>query len=83
MNTQTDSSGEGLTLKRVSLTPTQLKVLSSLQMIQIAAAHLVFNQSKTAHVTALFISLHWLPVVACIKFKTRTLAYKTATKTPT
>ena len=45
------------------------------------AARLVFNQPKTAHVTPLFISLHWLPVAACIKFKTLTLAYKTATKT--
>ena len=36
---------------------------------------------KTAHVTPLFISLHWLPVAARIKFKTLTLAYKTATKT--
>ena len=52
-----------------------------LQMIQNAAARLVFNQPKTAHVTPLLISLHWLPVAARIKFKTLTLAYKTATKT--
>ena len=45
-----------------------------LQMIQIAAPRLVFNQPKTAHVTPLFISLHWLPVAAHIKFKTLTLA---------
>ncbi len=32
-----------------------------------------------AHVTPLFISLHWLPVAACIKFKTLMLAYRTTT----
>ncbi len=31
---------------------------------------------KRAHVTPLFISLHWLPVAARIKFKTLMLAYK-------
>ena len=55
--------------------------LKPLQMIQNAAARLVFSQPKTAHVTPLLISLHWLPVAACIKFKTLTLAYKIATKT--
>ncbi|XP_071374645.1 uncharacterized protein, partial [Centroberyx affinis] len=52
-----------------------------LQMIQNAAARLVFNQPKRAHVTPLFISLHWLPVAARIKFKSLMLAYKTITKT--
>ncbi len=32
-----------------------------------------------AHVTPLFISLHWLPVAARIKFKTLMLEYRTAT----
>ncbi|XP_073682691.1 uncharacterized protein [Garra rufa] len=50
-----------------------------LQMIQNAAARLVFNEPKKAHVTPLFISLHWLPVAARIKFKTLMLAYRTAT----
>ncbi len=50
-----------------------------LQMIQNAAARLVFNKPKRAHVTPLFISLHWLPVAARIKFKTLMLAYRTAT----
>ncbi len=40
---------------------------------------LVFNEPERAHVTPLFISLHWLSVVACIKFKTLMLAYRTAT----
>ncbi len=43
-------------------------------MIQNAAARLVFNEPKRAHVTPLFISLHWLPVAARIKFKTPMLA---------
>ncbi len=48
-------------------------------MIQNAAARLVFNEPKRAHVTPLFISLHWLPVAAHIKFKTLMLAYRTTT----
>ncbi len=48
-------------------------------MIQNAAAWLVFNEPKRVHVTPLFISLHWLPVAAHIKFKTLMLAYKTTT----
>ncbi len=35
-----------------------------LQMIQNAAARLVFSEPKRAHVTPLFISLHWLPFAA-------------------
>ncbi|XDV48468.1 hypothetical protein PO909_017874 [Leuciscus waleckii] len=50
-----------------------------LQMIQNAAARLVFNEPKRAHVTPLFISLHWLPLAARIKFKALTLAYRTIT----
>ncbi len=42
--------------------------------IQNAAARLVFSDSKRAHVTPLFVSLHWLPVTARIKFKTLMLA---------
>ncbi len=48
-------------------------------MIQNAAARLVFSEPKRAHVTPLFISLHWLPRAACIKFKTLMLAYRTTT----
>uniref|UniRef100_A0A672M4X8 UTP6 small subunit processome component n=1 Tax=Sinocyclocheilus grahami TaxID=75366 RepID=A0A672M4X8_SINGR len=50
-----------------------------LQLIQNAAAKVVFNEPKKAHVTPLFISLHWLPVAACIKFKVLMFAYKTTT----
>src|SRR4029434_3881593 len=41
-------------------------VVKPLQMIQNAAARLVFNQPKRAHVTPLLIELHWLPVAARI-----------------
>ncbi len=53
--------------------------IKPLQMIQNAAERLVFNKPKKAHVTSLFISLHWLPVAAPIKFKTLMLAYRTTT----
>ncbi len=42
--------------------------------------HVLFsNEPKTALVTPLLISLHWLPVVARIKFKTLVLSYRTPT----
>ena len=37
-------------------------------MVQSAAAHLVFNQPKRAHVPLLFIDLRWLPMPVQIKF---------------
>ncbi len=55
------------------------KTIKPLQMIRNAAARLVFNEPKRNHVTPLFISLHWLPVAARIKFKTLMLAYRTTT----
>ncbi len=53
--------------------------IKPLQMIQNVAARLVFNEPKRAHVTPLFVSLHWLPVAARIQFKTLMLAYRTTT----
>ncbi len=53
--------------------------IKPLQMIQKAAARLVFSEPKKAHVIPLFVSLHWLPVAARIKFKTLMLAYTIAT----
>ncbi len=53
--------------------------IKPLQMIQNAAARLVFNEPKRAHVTPLFVSLHWLPVAARIQFKALMLAYRTTT----
>ena len=54
-------------------------MVKPLQMIQNAAARLVFNQPKRAHVTPLLIELHWLPVAARIKFKSLMLAYRVLT----
>ncbi|KAK3510028.1 hypothetical protein QTP70_026003, partial [Hemibagrus guttatus] len=53
-----------------------LNAIRLLQMIQNAAARLVFNLSKFSHTTPLLRSLHWLPVAARIRFKTLMLAYK-------
>ncbi|KAK3539832.1 hypothetical protein QTP70_013351 [Hemibagrus guttatus] len=53
-----------------------LNAIRSLQMIQNAAAQLVFNLPKFSHTTPLLRSLHWLPVAARIRFKTLMLAYK-------
>ncbi len=55
--------------------------IKPLQMIQNAAARLVFNEPKRAHVTPLFISLHWLPVAARIQFKTLMLCMHVETTT--
>ncbi|KAK3516999.1 hypothetical protein QTP70_029970 [Hemibagrus guttatus] len=53
-----------------------LNTIRPLQMIQNAAARLVFNLPKFSHTTPLLRSLHWLPVAARIRFKTLMLAYK-------
>ncbi len=36
--------------------------IKPLQLIQNAAARLIFNEPKRTHVTSLFINLHWLPI---------------------
>ncbi|KAI4892208.1 hypothetical protein NFI96_024095, partial [Prochilodus magdalenae] len=53
-----------------------LRAIRPLQLVQNAAARLIFNLPKFTHVTPLLRSLHWLPVVARIRFKTLMLAYK-------
>ncbi|KAI4889136.1 hypothetical protein NFI96_015148 [Prochilodus magdalenae] len=53
-----------------------LRGIRPLQLVQNAAARLIFNLPKFTHVTPLLRSLHWLPVVARIRFKTLMLAYK-------
>ncbi len=53
--------------------------IKPLQLIQNATARVVFNEPKKAHVTPLFIRLHWLPIAARIKFKVLMFAYKTTT----
>ncbi len=51
--------------------------IKPLQLIQNAAARLIFNELKRTHVTPLFINLHWLPIAASIKFKALMFAYRT------
>ncbi len=50
--------------------------IKPLQLIQNAAARLIFNEPKRTHVTPLFINLHWLSIAACIKFKALMFAYR-------
>ncbi len=54
---------------------------SALEYLFIYSARVVFNEPKKAHVTPLFIRLHWLPIAARIKFKVLMFAYKTTTGT--
>ncbi len=51
--------------------------IKPLQLIQNAAARLIFNEPKRTHVTPLFINLHLLPIAARIKFKALMFAYRT------
>ncbi len=51
--------------------------IKPLQLIQNAAARLIFNEPKRTHVTPLFINLHWLPIAARIKFKALMFANRT------
>ena len=55
-------------------------VIQPLQLIQNAAARLVFNLPKFSHVTPLLRSLHWLPVAARIGLIVLTLAYAEVNK---
>ncbi len=50
--------------------------IKPLQLIQNAAARLIFKEPKRTHVTPLFINLHWLPIAAHIKFKALMFAYR-------
>ncbi len=50
--------------------------IKPLQLIQNAAARLIFKEPKRTHVTPLFINLHWLPIAARIKFKALMFAYR-------
>ncbi len=50
--------------------------IQPLQLIQNAAAWLVFNWLKFSHITPLFHTLHWLPMAAWIWFKTLVFAYR-------
>lgn len=55
------------------------RTIKPLQLIQDAAARVVFNEPKKAHVTPLFIILHWLPIAVRIRFKVLMFAYKITT----
>ena len=50
--------------------------ISRLQSLQNSAARLVTLTSKTAHITPILKSLHWLPVQKRIKFKILILVYR-------
>ncbi len=52
--------------------------ITPIQLIQNAAAKLIFNEPKRMHVTTLFINLHWLPIAARITFKALMFAYRTS-----
>ncbi|KAL7891115.1 hypothetical protein AOLI_G00005910 [Acnodon oligacanthus] len=53
-----------------------MQTIKPLQLIQNAAAQLVFNLPKFSLVTPLLRSLHWVHVAACIRFNTLMLSYK-------
>ena len=53
-----------------------VSAIRPLELVQKAAARLVFNLPKFSHTTPLLRSLHWLPVAARIQFKTLVLAYR-------
>ncbi|XP_030629371.1 uncharacterized protein LOC115811348, partial [Chanos chanos] len=57
----------------------QACAIRPLQLVQNAAARLLFNLPKHSHVTPLLTAIHWLLVAAHIQFKTLVLAYQ-ATK---
>ena len=53
-----------------------VSAIRPLQLTQNAAARLVFDVPRHSHVTLGSLPLHWLPVTACIKFKTLVLIYQ-------
>ncbi len=61
--------------------PTHIPQVRALEYLFIYSARVVFNEPNKAHVTPLFIRLHWLPIAARIKFKVLMFAYKTTTGT--
>ena len=59
------------------------KNIAVLQRVQNNLARVVLQRPKTAHVTPLLMSLHWLPVDKRIRFKVVLLTYKVmVSKTP-
>ncbi|KAM9499463.1 uncharacterized protein ACWYII_002362 [Salvelinus alpinus] len=64
------------------LTQEASQVLIQILVISHLDSHLVFNLPKFSHVTPLLRTLHWLPVEACIHYKTMVLAYGAARTPP-
>ncbi|KAI4885168.1 hypothetical protein NFI96_028414, partial [Prochilodus magdalenae] len=62
-------------LKDVPVEVALLQIMNQHTHLQ-THSRLIFNLPKLTHVTPLLRSLHWLPVVARIRFKTLMLAYK-------
>ncbi len=68
----------GLNYRNALLAGLPASSIKPLQLIQNAAARLIFNESKTMHVTPLFISIcTGIQIAARIKFKALMFAYKT------
>jgi hypothetical protein len=55
-------------------------VIQPLQIVQNAAARIIFRSKKTQHVTPLLYTLHWLPVEQRIKYKVACLCFKVLTQ---
>jgi len=53
----------------------KLNLVKPLIRIHKTAARLMFNLPRFSHVTPLFRDLHWLPVIAHIRFKTLVLTF--------
>ncbi|KAJ8366782.1 hypothetical protein AAFF_G00342360 [Aldrovandia affinis] len=74
---------QGLVISRLDYFNSLLAGLTAcaikpLQLVQNAAARLVFKKPKFTHVTPLLSSLHWLPIAARIRFKSLVLAFQAA-----
>lgn len=52
------------------------KLLNGLQVAQNTAARLITRSKKREHITPIFKSLHWLPVIHRIKYKCLSLVFK-------
>ena len=52
-------------------------LISKLQRVQNACAHVIMIRSKHDHVTPMLLELHWLPVKCYFTFKTLLLTFKT------
>ena len=58
------------------LAGTPIFLINKLQKVQNNAARLIFKSSRSAHVTPLLKSLHWLPIEKRIQYKIALLCFK-------